>query len=161
MAISKTCVRMGGIRLSLSMILALLMVPGFVVAPILFSKLDTHTAGMVAGEIFHVANIGVVLLSAAVAAFWMRSSSLGWLNWSLLALVVLLVCANEFAIAPVMQGLKDTVGDISALPKDAPERMQFGILHGISEIVHLLASIIALILVALGGKSKMTPDCHE
>ncbi|MBL1353243.1 MAG: DUF4149 domain-containing protein [Zetaproteobacteria bacterium] len=154
MATTKVCVRMGGIRLSLAMIVGLLVVPGFVVAPVLFSKLDTHTAGMVAGSIFHVANVSILLLSAAVVAFWMRLPSLGWLNWTLLMVIALLVCANEFAIAPVMQALKDATGDISALPKDDPQRMKFGMLHGISEIVHLLASIMAVVLVALGGNSK-------
>ncbi|MDQ6995299.1 MAG: DUF4149 domain-containing protein [Mariprofundaceae bacterium] len=147
---------MAGIRLSLAMILALLIVPGFVIAPVLFSKLDTHTAGMVAGAIFHISNLGILLLSASVAAFWMRLSSLGWLNWTLLGVMVLLVCANEFAIAPVMQSLKDAAGDISALAKDDPQKIQFGILHGISEIVHLLASIMAVVLVAFGGDRKKT-----
>jgi len=156
MTISKACIRMGGIRLSLAMIFGLLVVSGFVVAPVLFSALDTHTAGLVAGKIFHVANIGILLLSATVAAFWLRSAPMGWLNWSLLALLVLLVCANEFAIAPVMQTLKDTAGDISALAKSDPQRVQFGILHGISEIVHLLAALMALLLVAMGGESKKT-----
>ncbi|MDQ6990786.1 MAG: DUF4149 domain-containing protein [Mariprofundaceae bacterium] len=156
MAVSKACVRMAGIRLSLGMILALLIVPGFVIPPVLFSKLDTHTAGMVAGSIFHISNLGILLLSASVAAFWMRLSSLGWLNWTLLGVIVVLVCANEFAIAPVMQSLKDTAGDISALAKDDPQKIQFGILHGISEIVHLLASIMAVVLVAFGGDRKKT-----
>ncbi|MDQ6974466.1 MAG: DUF4149 domain-containing protein [Mariprofundaceae bacterium] len=156
MAISKACVRMGGIRLSLAMILGLLIVPGFVVAPVLFAKLDTHTAGMVAGSIFHVANVSILLLSAAVVAFWLRLPSLGWLNWTLLMVIVLLVCANEFAISPVMQSMKDAVGDISALAKDDPQKIQFGILHGISEVVHLLASMMAVVLVALGGDSKKT-----
>jgi len=154
MGMSKACVRMGGIRLALAMVLALLVVPGFVVAPVLFAKLDSHTAGMVAGAIFHVANVGILLLSAAVAAFWMRLPSMGWLSWSMLGVLVLLVCANEFAIAPVMQSMKDAVGDISSLPKDDPQRMQFGILHGISEVVHLLASLLALLLVARGGESQ-------
>lgn len=154
MAVSKACVRMGGIRLSLAMVFALLVVPGFVIAPVLFAKLDSHTAGMVAGDIFHLANMGILLLSMAIAAFWMRVSSLGWLNWSLLGVLILLVCANEFAIAPVMQTMKDSVGDMSALPKDDPQRMQFGILHGISEVVHLLATIMALVLVALGGEPR-------
>ena len=154
MAISKTCVRMAGIRLTLAMMLALLLVPGYVVAPVLFAKLDSHIAGMVAGSIFHIANIGVLILAAALSSFWLRSGAVGRLNWGLLLVMIALVCANAFAIAPVMQDLKDAAGAIDALAKDDPQRVQFGILHGISEIVHLLSSLMAVVLVALGGAPK-------
>jgi len=151
MAIRAACVRMGSIRLSLAMILALLLVPGYVVAPALFAKLDAHTAGMVAGSIFHISNLAILMLAVTVAAFWLRTASVGRLNWSFLLIVVALVCANEFAISPVMQEMKDAVGNMSALPKDHPQRVQFGMLHGISAVVHLLASGFAALLVAWGG----------
>ena len=154
MALSASCVRMGGLRLALAMMLALLVVPGYVVAPVLFAKLDTHTAGMVAGAVFHVSNLGVLLLGAAVAAFWMRLGATTWGLWTVLAVMLVLVCINAFVMAPVMQDLKDAAGNISALPADDAQRKQFGMLHGISEVVHMLASLLALWLVATGGRSQ-------
>jgi len=151
MAISAVCIRTGAIRLCLAMMLGLLIVSGYIVAPILFAHADSAAqAGMLAGKIFHMVNIGVLFLAAAVASFWMRTGS-SRLNWVLLVLMTLLVAGNEFGLAPLIQSLKDSVGAISNLAKDDPQRVQFGVYHGISALCHLLASTIACLLVALGG----------
>jgi len=97
-------------------------------------------------------NIGVLFLAVAVASFWMRSHAAGRLNWILLLLVILLISINEFGISPLIQDIKDSVGAIDALAKDDPQRMQFGMYHGISAVCHLLASLMAALLVALGGR---------
>jgi len=135
------------------MMLGLLVVSGYVVTPILFAKADSSMqAGMLAGHIFHMVNMGVLFLAAAVATFWMRSHTAGRLNWVLLLLIVLLISINEFGISPLIQALKDSAGAIDALAKDDPQRVQFGIYHGISAVCHLLASLMAALLVALGGR---------
>ncbi|MDQ6955205.1 MAG: DUF4149 domain-containing protein [Mariprofundaceae bacterium] len=150
--ISVHCIRMGAIRLCVAMILGLLLVPAYIVAPILFAQADSSAqAGMLAGHIFHMANIGVLFLAAAVASFWVRSCTVGYLNWALLLLTVLLVSVNEFAVSPLMQALKDSAGAIDLLDKDDPQRVSFGIYHGISAVFHLLASLMSALLVAFGG----------
>jgi len=142
--------------------LGLLVVSGYVVTPILFTKADSSMqAGMLAGHIFHMVNIGVLFLGVAVASFWMRSHTAGRLNWILLLLIVLLISINEFGISPLIQDIKDSVGAIDALAKDDPQRMQFGMYHGISAVCHLLASLMAALLVALGGKAYKDDAKHE
>jgi len=155
MALSANCFRMGAIRFCLAMMLGLLLVSGYVVAPVLFAKAESSMmAGMLAGHIFHVANVGVLFLMAAVAAFWMRLGSVGRLNWILLLLVGVFVAGNEFILSPMMQALKDTAGAMDALPKDDPQRLQFGLYHGVTAIMHLIASGMAVLLVALGGHAR-------
>ncbi|PCI42776.1 MAG: hypothetical protein COB41_08810 [Proteobacteria bacterium] len=161
-SLSANCLRMGAIRLCLAMMLGLLMVSGYVVTPILFAKAESSMqAGMLAGHIFHMVNIGVLFLAAAVASFWMRSHTAGRLNWVLLLLIVLLISINEFGISPLIQGIKDSVDAIDALAKDDPQRVQFGMYHGVSAVCHLLASLMAALLVALGGRVCKHDGKHE
>jgi len=161
MAMSSACMRMGAIRLCLAMMLGLLLVSGYVVTPILFAKAESSMqAGMLAGHIFHMVNIGTLFLAAAVASFWMRSHDAGRLNWVLLILIVLLISINEFGISPMIQAIKDSVGAIDALAKDDPQRVQFGIYHGISAIFHLLASLMLVLLVARGGQGYKHDSEH-
>jgi len=162
MVMNAACIRMGAIRLCLTMMLGLLVVSGYVVTPILFTKADSSMqAGMLAGHIFHIVNIGVLFLAVAVASFWMRSHAAGRLNWILLLLIILLISINEFGISPLIQSIKDSSGAIDALAKDDPQRMQFGMYHGISAVCHLLASLMAALLVALGGSVCKHDGKHE
>lgn len=154
MKLRTSCLRAGALRLALAMMLGLLLVPGYLVAPVLFHYAESQAqAGMLAGEIFHLANRGILLFGIAVAAFWFRSEEgQGGLRWSLLALLLLLVGINEFALAPVMAGIKEAMGPIDAVPKDDPERMRFGMWHGISALLHMISTISALLLVALANR---------
>jgi hypothetical protein len=155
MALRATCLRAGALRLALAMLLALLLVPGYLAAPVLFHYADSQaTAGMLAGELFHVANRGVLLLGIAVAAFWLRMSGQGKLRWGVLLLVLLLVAVNEYALTPIMANIKQAMGPIDAVPKDDPERMRFGMWHGISALLHLLATLSAMLLVAIGQRRE-------
>jgi len=140
------------------MLLALLLVPGYVVAPVLFAKSATAAeAGMLAGHVFHLSNIGILLFAASLAFFWIRmrrpaSRSNRW-RWLLLLGLVLLVAANEFALAPLMADLKLQMGPIDDVAMDDPLRHRFGMFHGISALLHLLATGMAGFLVALGVSS--------
>ena len=154
MALSATCIRMGALRLCLAMQLGLLIVSGYVVAPVLFAKAEsTMQAGMLAGNIFHIVNVGVLFLAGAVASFWLRGNLAGRWHWLLLAMLVVLLAGNEFVVAPHIQAIKDSVGAIDTVPKGNPQRVQFGIYHGVSAICHLLATLCAALLVALGSKA--------
>jgi len=149
------CVRAAVVRLALAMMLGLIVVSGYVVTPLLFAKLATSAeAGRLAGELFHLVNIGVLILAAAVAGFWIRIKEPGRLNWIMLAAVVLLLALNEFILFPQLAELKAQTGPIDQLAADDVRRGEFGILHGASAIVHLLAAVASAILVMLGGERK-------
>ncbi len=152
------CIRIGAVRLCLGLILGLLLVPAYVVAPVLFAKADSLAlAGMLAGEIFHLANMGVLVLGVATALFWIqiiKDSELSFyiskLQWFSLVILVILVAVNAYVIAPMLVDLKAQMGPIDQVPMDHPLRQQFGIWHGVSAILHLLSSLTAVLLVALG-----------
>lgn len=160
------CLRAGAIRLCLAMMLALLVVPGYIVAPVLFAGAGSQAlAGELAGRIFHFSLIALLFLGAAVASFWWRMQSdglaIGRSSWLLLAVVCLLVAINVFALAPLMADIKHQMGPIDLIPKENPLRQKFGMWHGISAVVHLLASIVAAILVAVapGGADSKGSTC--
>ena len=149
------CVRGGAVRLLLALMLGLIVVSGYIVAPLLFSKMATSAeAGKLAGELFHLVNIGVLILAAAVASFWVRIKGLGRLNWGLLAVMVALLAANEFIISSQLAEIKAEAGPIDQLAVDDPRKAEFGILHGVSALFHLLAAIASALLVMSGGKGS-------
>jgi Domain of unknown function (DUF4149) len=148
------CLRAVAVRLCLALVLALLVVPGYVVAPVLFAKLPTLAqAGQIAGVIFHIANRAILLLLIAVALFW-RGHNTGRWRWVMLGVLLLLCGINEFVLAPHMQSIKDAMGPIDALPKTDPQRTEFGMWHGISELLHMAASLMAAGLVGLGWNGR-------
>jgi len=150
--ISAACLRAGTLRLSLALMLGLLVVAGYLVAPLLFKYAGSQQlAGMLAGHIFHTANLGILLLAVAVGSFWLRMERQGRLRWGLLIALAVLVAANEFGLAPKMAALKEAMGPIDQLAKDDPQRAAFGILHGISAVLHLLATLAAAWLTAVGS----------
>jgi len=143
-------------RIALALMLGLLVVSGFVVAPQLFAHAGSRMeAGMLAGHIFHLANVALLLLALAVVAFWLRLQSAGcvvgrW-RWGLLVAVAMLVAVNQWGVAPQMEALKALMpAGYDALVADDPLRLRFGMLHGISSILHFVASLLAVVLVGLG-----------
>lgn len=149
---SVVCFRIGAVRLALALMLGLLAVSGYVVAPILFAEAGSRTlAGALAGDIFHIVNRGVIFLAAAVMVFWLRmgGARIGWLRWALLLTVVVMVAANAFGVAPLIADLKTQAGPIDQLAADDPQRQQFALWHGVSAILHLIATLAAAVLVAI------------
>ena len=142
-------------RLLLAMMLGLIVVSGYVVAPLLFAKAgSSHEAGRLAGEIFHVVNNGVIIMAVAVGAFWLRMKSTSMLNWSLLLVLASLVGMNEYGVSPIIAELKLAAGPIDQLAEGDPMRAKFGMWHGVSAVLHLLAAIASAMLVMLGGHKK-------
>ncbi len=156
-----SCLRVGAVRLALALVLALLVIPGYVVVPVLFANLDSRSlAGNLAGIIFHIDNRAILILLLALAAFWWGKSA-GYWRWGLLLLLALLVALNEFGLRPEMEYLKQVMGPIDTVPATDPVRESFAVWHGISAVLHLLESLAAAILVALGplrsGEMKCRP----
>jgi len=137
--------------LSLSLILGLLVVPAYVVAPILFQELESHQAGEIAGEIFHLANPIVLILSLVICIEWWRMQA-GVLLWSVLFLLMFSVGMNAFAIAPLLQDIKAQAGPINLLDEDDVMRSQFFLVHGCGAVMHLIASLCALLMVMRPAK---------
>jgi len=151
---SKACLRAGAVRLSLALILALLVVPGFMVAPVLFGNLDSRAlAGHLAGIMFHLSNRGILMLLLALVFFWWKRNAGKW-RWILLSAVACLVGLNEWVMSPHMEYLKSIMGSIDALPQGDPHRAEFGMWHGVSEVLHLLATLAAVVLAALGWRGS-------
>ncbi len=159
------CIRVGAVRLCLALMLGLLAVSGYVVVPVLFAKAGSHAlAGSLAGHIFHIANMGIVFLAAAITVFWLRMArsgiKIGRLRWLLLLAVAILVAVNEFGITPVIVDLKAQMGPIDLVAHDDPLRKLFGIWHGVSAVLHLLTTLFAVVLVGLGALPADKSGCH-
>jgi len=149
-------INIAGLKLSLSLMLGLLVVPAYVVAPLLFKALSSVDAGAIAGQIFYVSNIAVLILATSAMLFCYRIKvSKG--TWYLLIAVLLMVAANVFGVSTVMGMIKAEAGDISALAKDDAMRMMFAFWHGLGSILHLLASICVIFLVMKGLCPHIAP----
>jgi hypothetical protein len=160
------CIRIGAVRVCLALMLGLLLVPGYVVTPVLFKAGNSEIAGMLAGQLFHIANSGLLLLAVAVAFFWFRMASagisIGKLRWLLLLAVALMVAVNEFALASILADLKQQTGAVSQLPEDDPRRQLFNMWHGAASLLHLLTTLCAGLLVALGtGPTSCKPVSEQ
>jgi len=146
------CVRAGAVRVLLALILGLLVVSGYVAPPILFAKAaSTHEAGRLAGEIFHVVNLGIIFMAVAVAAFWLRMRQVSRLNWGVLIVLAALAGINEFGVAPILAELKLAAGPIDQLADGDPLKARFGMWHGVSAVIHLISTLLALFLLLAGA----------
>ena len=94
-------IHFSGLRLSLALMLGLLVVPAYVVAPILFAELESLQAGLIAGKIFHVSNIAVLILAVAAMVFAFRIQ-VQKSTWYLLGFLVLMVAINAFGVSAMM-----------------------------------------------------------
>lgn len=126
---------------------------GYLVAPSLFAALDDrHLAGELAGNIFRLISYiglfcGTLLLVMAVNYArnrWLKT----WRVW-VLVLMLVLVAVGAFAIQPQMAALK-AVGIIPGTEQAA----QFGRLHGVSSVLYLLNSLLGLVLVVTGIRTR-------
>ena len=129
---------------------------GYVVAPVLFSRLgDRALAGLVAGKLFSlIAWIGIAsalyLLLFRLVRYHAAALRQG-VFWIVLLMLVL-VCAGEFGVQPIMAALK-----AEALPKQVMEsvlRDRFATWHGVSSVLYVVQSVLGAALVVLVGRSK-------
>lgn len=150
-----------GQRILLTLWVGALWAIGYIAAPVLFNVIfDRFVAGGIAGKMFTIVNyLGLVcgaLLLASLAyqtgAAWRRH----WQVWALAAMLVL-IAIMEFALQPMMQGLK--MGNPQGFTPGTPEAARFGMLHGISSLLYLATSLMGLALVAfgLGGQQRTRP----
>jgi len=135
-----------GLKLSLALMLGLLVVPAYVVAPMLFAELESAAAGLIAGRVFHVSNLALLILGVASALFCYRIEA-ARSSWYLLFAVFVLVAINAFGVSAMIAMIKTEAGTISSLADDDPLRLFFSFWHGLGSILHLITTILMIMLV--------------
>jgi hypothetical protein len=153
-------IHFSGLRLSLALMLGLLVVPAYVVAPILFTELESLQAGLIAGKIFHVSNIAALILAVAAMVFAFRIQ-VQKSTWYLLGFLVLMVAINAFGVSAMMTMIKAEAGDISALAKDNPLRLAIAFWHGIGSIMQLISTVFLVVLVMKSQRPKVKSSLSQ
>ncbi|RMG91075.1 MAG: DUF4149 domain-containing protein [Zetaproteobacteria bacterium] len=155
-SIQPACIQVGAARLALALVFGLLVVSGYVVAPQLFAHAgNRHLAGDLAGHVFHLANIGALMLLASVAGFWWRMGLKSRRSaWLVLLLLFMCLAINEFAVAPVIAGLKAQRALVAPATGEAALPHSFAMWHGLSSVIHLLATLLAAWLVASAPQER-------
>jgi hypothetical protein len=133
-----------------------LWVVGYVVAPVLFARLeDRALAGLVAGKLFSlIAWIGIACALYLIGYRLARAGGAALRQgvfWIVL-LMLLLTCAGEFGVQPIMAALKQ-----QALPQQVMEsllRDRFATWHGVASVLHVVQSLLGLVLIVLLGRGK-------
>ncbi|MDH3979573.1 MAG: DUF4149 domain-containing protein [Gammaproteobacteria bacterium] len=135
-------------RILLTLWVGSLWVTGFMVAPLLFATLDDRSlAGTIAGKLFGITawvglSCGVVLLLIRR----LRSGSGGWRAWVIAAMLVL-VCAGQFVLAPMIAELRAA---------GMTDTSQFGRLHGVASMLFVVTAVLGLWLVAAGQEREIS-----
>lgn len=128
---------------------------GYGVAPLLFQNLPKMQAGMLAGVLFDAVNYAGMIVALSVHLATRRCDGYGQMpagrNLSLILLCLL--SFSQLMITPVIKALRagqthwlsDIIGG------------SFSVWHGVSSTIYLLASVLALALVArvlqFGGRT--------
>jgi len=115
---------------------------GYLVAPTLFGTLaDRALAGAIAGSMFRVeAWLSLGCAAALLVMLATAKDVTGQRRKILLGIVVaMVVCTlvSHFALQPVMAAMKE-----------AGDKSTFGMLHGVSMVIYLVQSLLAVVLVA-------------
>lgn len=126
---------------------------GYIAAPVLFKALDDRKlAGALAGEMFFIVSIiGVVVGTVLIVAYTMRSKSAALTQWRFWLLLIMSITAfsSLFVIQPMMADLK-----AQGLAPGSDAAATFGKLHGVSSIMHLMASVSGLVLLFNGLRPR-------
>jgi hypothetical protein len=129
-------------RILLTLWAGSLWITGYIVAPVLFAKLDDRAlAGSIAGNLFVItAYLGLVCGGTLLVL-----NAWAWrcINWRALVLVLmlLLVGIGQFAITPIIAELR-----LDGLSGTA----RFAQLHGLASSLFVVTSVLALALVGMG-----------
>jgi hypothetical protein len=122
---------------------------GYVVAPTLFLSLhDNVQAGMIVGFLLRT-EAWLSIACAVILYLMVKASPFEPARKRTLSLVIvgMLACALIIYVGlqPVMAQLREAAG--AAGLKGTPEGRQFGILHGVSQLVYLVESVLAAVLL--------------
>jgi len=123
---------------------------GYIVAPVLFHMLDRVQAGTVAGQLFSIMSyLGLVSGGLLLISLLLDKGKGLLLQWrgSVLVVMLLVICVGQFILQPQMVALREA--GLSGNNYHAFMR-----LHGVSQILFLIASLGGLALVLLGLRAK-------
>ncbi len=122
---------------------------GYLAAPTLFANLDSTRAGELVGKLLRNEawlSIGCALALLALLRF---APELDARRRRLLALLALGMLACTLVVylglAPVMAQLRELAGPGGV--RGSPQWSEFAILHGVSQLVYVIESVLAAILV--------------
>ena len=120
---------------------------GYVVAPALFLH-DSTTAGAIVGVLLR-AEMWVCIGCGVLLRFMVKFSPLDAERKRTLyyVIITMMICALViyFGLQPVMAKLKEAAG--AGGLAGTPQARQFGILHGVSQLVYLVESVLAGVLL--------------
>ena len=133
----------------------------FVLAPTAFTVLPTaHLAGNVVGRALgklHWIAIfsGIVYLTSSLLYSRLTDGAAHVFaaRHILLCLMLALTLVSQFGIMPRMDTLRASLGEVSAVPIDNPERIQFDALHVWSTRVEGAVLVLGLVVVYLTARS--------
>jgi hypothetical protein len=122
---------------------------GYLAAPTLFANVDGALAGQMVGHLLRseawvsfccgVALLGMLRLAGGLEERARRV--LGYLVLAMLCCALILY----FGIQPVMAQLREAAGPGGV--RGSPQWTQFAILHGVSQLVYVIESILGAVLV--------------
>ena len=133
----------------------------FVLAPTAFSVLPTtHLAGNVVGralsKLHWVAIVsGIVYLISSLLYSRLTDGTAHVLaaRHVLLCLMLALTLVSQFGIMPRMDILRASLGEVTSVPVDNPDRVQFDSLHVWSTRVEGVVLLLGLVVVYLAARS--------
>jgi hypothetical protein len=134
-------------RILLTLWVGSMWVTGFMVAPVLFARLeDRALAGTLAGELFSItAFIGLICGGLLLALNAVNYRAVNW-RGLLLAGMLLLIIVGQLVLTPMIAGLREQ--GLSGSPR-------FGQLHGLASVLYVITSLCGLLLVSSGqGKQS-------
>ena len=133
-------------RILLTLWVGSLWVVGFVVAPVLFAELDDRAlAGSTAGSLFTLTSYIGLVCGSLLLVF--NGVNFRRINWRAVVIVcmLLVVVIGQFVITPMVADLR--VQGLTDTPR-------FGQLHGLASVLFIITSVLGLLLVAAGRRSR-------
>ncbi len=138
----------------------------FFVAPVVFERAGSRKlAGEIVGQVLRRFNTYALLAGpiACAAAFLELVASVGasrtlGLKLALLAAMLGLALYSRFALLPEMDSIRKQIGEeIEKLPREAPRRLTFARLHGLSVLCLMGEIILGAFALASAVISMSTP----
>ncbi|MES2900910.1 MAG: DUF4149 domain-containing protein [Pseudomonadota bacterium] len=114
---------------------------------------DRAAFGAAVSYLFRIEALVGLVCSLVLLVFLWSDTQLGNAkrrNQSIMAAVGLACILGYFALQPVMAGLREGAGPAGVMASAA--RKQFGMLHGVSMLLYLVQTVMAVVLVVKNRK---------
>jgi len=121
---------------------------GYVVAPVLFSSLDSRMqAGAIAGVLFTMLSWIGLVCGALILLLQLKARVGGMARaaWICVVLMLVITAIGQFGIQPIMAEMKTHVAPGTEMSGALRER--FGMWHGISSILFLCSSVLGALAI--------------